>query len=154
MAHSPHTLFDSQGTDTAPIIASLTRLLAEYRGVGYGILYCHWNIKGPDFFDLHEQFEILYKEAIKQHDRIAERLAAYGVLAPIQSQVRTLPEKRDGREMASYVVEEVSYSIDVHRETLSLAKEIGDYGSIHFLEAHIYFLEQKRWMLQMFLSAS
>lgn len=38
----------------------------------------HWNVRGPLFFGLHEQFETLYLELAEHVDSIAERLSALG----------------------------------------------------------------------------
>ena len=43
---------------------------------------CHWNVRGPSFFSLHQAFEEQYSELFQAVDEIAERIRAKGSLAP------------------------------------------------------------------------
>ena len=42
----------------------------------------HWNVTGPHFHSLHEQFEDMYTELVQAIDAIAERIRALGFPAP------------------------------------------------------------------------
>ena len=37
---------------------------------------CHWNVRGPSFFSLHNAFELQYYELFVAVDEIAERIRA------------------------------------------------------------------------------
>ncbi len=56
----------------------------------------HWNVKGSDFIQLHELFDMLAKIPRKQSDKIAERATAMGGMAlgtvRMAAQNSTLPE--------------------------------------------------------------
>jgi starvation-inducible DNA-binding protein len=41
----------------------------------------HWNIEGPDFFELHKAFEKQYEEFLEAVDEIAERIRALDAYA-------------------------------------------------------------------------
>ncbi|MFV8472257.1 Dps family protein [Mycoplasma sp. 1458C] len=38
----------------------------------------HWNIKGADFFEIHEQLDKLYEDTTEQLDTVAEKLLMLG----------------------------------------------------------------------------
>ena len=64
--------------ETERIAESLNLLLANYSVYYQKLRNYHWNVQGSDFFDLHEQFEMLYTEALNSIDSIAERIRALG----------------------------------------------------------------------------
>ena len=43
--------------ETAEIVVSLNTLLANYQVFYNKLRNFHWNIEGPEFFELHEEFE-------------------------------------------------------------------------------------------------
>ena len=55
---------------------TLQALQADYTVFYHTMRDFHWNVTGPFFFTLHEQFEKLYRFAELTVDRIAERLRA------------------------------------------------------------------------------
>jgi len=54
-----------------PVVENLHDLLANYHIYYQNLRGCHWNIKGPHFFTLHEKFEELYTAAITTIDELA-----------------------------------------------------------------------------------
>ena len=42
----------------------------------------HWNVKGPLFTSLHQNFQVQYEELFLAVDEIAERIKALGEYAP------------------------------------------------------------------------
>ncbi len=42
----------------------------------------HWNVEGARFYDLHQLFEVQYKDLFEAVDAIAERIRALGEYAP------------------------------------------------------------------------
>lgn len=64
--------------ETADIVEPLNLLLANYHVHYQKLRNYHWNVKGPDFFDIHEQFEMQYNEAKLNIDDVAERIRVFG----------------------------------------------------------------------------
>ena len=60
----------------------LSRLLADSYTLYLKTHYFHWNVVGPHFKSLHEQFEAQYLELALAVDTIAERIRALGHEAP------------------------------------------------------------------------
>jgi starvation-inducible DNA-binding protein len=64
-----------------PLIDSLRLIVADtYAVIGQTHL-CHWNVRGPSFFSLHNAFEAQYNELFTAVDEVAERIRAKGALA-------------------------------------------------------------------------
>ena len=119
----------------------------------------HWNVKGMDFFQLHELFDTLAKVPRKQADNIAERATALGGMAlgtvRMAAQNSTLPEYPtetvEGREVVDVMVERWSAYAASTRAAVrrcqeldepttedlftELSREIDE--SLYFLEAHL-----------------
>src|SRR5689334_14433513 len=64
--------------ETNEISSALNEVLANYSVHYQKLRNYHWNVKGSDFFDLHEQFEQQYNEALENIDVIAERIRIFG----------------------------------------------------------------------------
>ncbi|MBI3652918.1 MAG: DNA starvation/stationary phase protection protein Dps [Acidobacteria bacterium] len=60
------------------IIALLNRQLADTFDLYSQTKQAHWNVKGEQFFQLHELFDKLATEALDYVDTIAERATALG----------------------------------------------------------------------------
>ena len=57
----------------------LLELLADSFVVYFKTHTYHWNIEGPDFFELHEEFENEYKTVASHIDIIAERIRVFNI---------------------------------------------------------------------------
>ncbi len=57
-------------------IKDLLQLQAEYTVFYLKMRAYHWNVVGPNFYTLHEQFEKLYRFADQAIDKIAELIKA------------------------------------------------------------------------------
>jgi starvation-inducible DNA-binding protein len=64
------------------IAAELGKLLADTYTLYLKTHSFHWNVVGPQFYDLHKLFEEQYSELAGAADEIAERIRALGVKAP------------------------------------------------------------------------
>ena len=56
------------------LATDLNELLANYQVYYQNLRGLHWNIKGKNFFQLHEKFEELYNDSQIKIDEIAERI--------------------------------------------------------------------------------
>ena len=59
---------------TEELIDELNILLSNYHIYYQRLRNFHWNIQGENFFELHEHFEKLYKDAQSKIDTLAERI--------------------------------------------------------------------------------
>src|SRR5688572_33158880 len=59
------------------ITYALNALLANYSVHYQKLRNYHWNVKGTDFFDLHQEFESQYNQSLEHIDEIAERIRIF-----------------------------------------------------------------------------
>lgn len=75
------TRIDIAPAARAETIALLNQQLADVLDLSSQARQAHWNVKGPQFFALHELFDKLAAELMDHADAIAERATALGGLA-------------------------------------------------------------------------
>jgi starvation-inducible DNA-binding protein len=90
------THIDLPETDREPLIELLNKRLADTADLYSQVKQAHWNVKGPDFFQLHQLFDQLAGEVFPYIDLIAERATALGGVATgtvrMAAASSTLPE--------------------------------------------------------------
>ncbi len=64
-----------------PVVKALHKLLADSYDLLAQTHVAHWNVEGPDFFQLHSAFQNQYEELFTAIDEIAERVRALGSYA-------------------------------------------------------------------------
>jgi len=146
-------------TETERIAIVLNELLANYSVHYQKLRNFHWNVKGQDFFDLHEQFEQQYNEARENIDAIAERIRVFGKTP--------LSTMRDYLEISEIKETSTDLKSDIMvRETLSdyrillqsmfavvdVAVDQNDSGTEEMVKKFINAIEKHHWMLSAFLS--
>jgi starvation-inducible DNA-binding protein len=62
----------------ASSISVLNQCLVDVTAMSMQLKDAHWNVKGIEFYQLHELFEDLYEEFEDHIDEIAERVSALG----------------------------------------------------------------------------
>ena len=71
----------------------------------------HWNVTGPQFYNLHETFENIYNELADDIDTIAERIRALGSNTPGTMkefwELSSLEEKADYYPVSQIMVQEI-----------------------------------------------
>jgi starvation-inducible DNA-binding protein len=119
----------------------------------------HWNVKGKDFFQLHELFDDLAEVVLAHVDAIAERATALGGYACGTARMATaaspLPEfpidATDGMEHVAALVERFGGYGEGNRKAIDTTTEAGDQDTadlfteisretdkaLWFLEAHL-----------------
>jgi starvation-inducible DNA-binding protein len=145
--------------ETEEITHHLNDLLANYSVHYQKLRNYHWNIKGPDFFDLHEQFERQYNEALKHIDDIAERIRIFGMtpLSTFKEYLETSRVKETGSLLsAELMVRELLSDYTVLLEymytVVNVALKNEDSGTEEMIKTFINQMEKHHWMLSAFLS--
>lgn len=114
----------------------------------------HWNIVGPNFRDLHRNFDDVVEIAREGSDTIAERMRALHV-APdgrtdVVSATTTLPELPAGEILSSDAVDLVVKSIEATTRTIREvhdAVDSADPSTADLLHELINKLEQQAWFI-------
>ena len=72
---------DIQESARVALITILNQRLADAIDLQLQMKQAHWNVKGPDFFQLHILFDQLAGEVFPFIDLVAERITALGGVA-------------------------------------------------------------------------
>lgn len=73
-----HTRIDVNADNRAELIALLNQQLANLNDLQSQCKHAHWNVKGMNFYGLHQLFDTLHELVEKNTDMVAERLTALG----------------------------------------------------------------------------
>lgn len=145
--------------ETEKISHALNELLANYSVHYQKLRNFHWNVKGSDFFDLHEQFEMQYNEALQHIDDIAERIRIFQEtpLSTMKEYLETSEIKETSAQLASdLMVREILSDYRILLEHMFSVVEIAagqnDSGTEEMIKVFIHNIEKHHWMLSAFLA--
>lgn len=138
---------------------ALNSLLADYEVFYQNLRGLHWNIKGREFFELHDKFEELYKDAFQKIDEIAERIQTLEGI-PLHTytdylQVSDIKEEKnihDGPKGVGIVVDNFRTLVKKERDILARAADAQDEGTVSLMSDYITETEKTLWMLNSYLS--
>ncbi len=143
----------------AKVVDALQQLLADYQVYYTNLRGFHWNVKGKDFFVLHEQYEKMYDDAAEKIDEIAERILMLdGVPAHNFSKYLQLSKVQEtayvsaGDEGLKNVIDTISYFIASERTIIKLAQENDDEATVAQMSDYIKEQEKFMWMMAAYYS--
>ena len=140
------------------VVKILNEQLSDWNLLFVKLHNYHWNVKGSDFFTLHEKFEELYNEAAGHIDEVAERILALGEV-PAGSfkeylDLSTLKEatgKENSREMVEQIVADFKIVIASAKNGIDLAGDADDETTVDLLTQIHVSLEKHVWLFTAFL---
>ncbi|MEX0709759.1 MAG: DNA starvation/stationary phase protection protein Dps [Chloroflexota bacterium] len=154
--HSFRTSVDIPTADRAKISAVLNQHLADAFDLWSQAKQAHWNVKGPDFWQLHKLFDEVADEAAAWVDQLAERVTALGGYANgtvrMAAATSTLPEFptdiSDSMDFVSAVGARLATFTNAARAAIDRADKLGDADTADLLteisrcaDKYLYFLE-------------
>jgi starvation-inducible DNA-binding protein len=147
-----------QGT-REQVIAVLNQQLADTFDLYSQAKQAHWNVKGMNFFQLHELFDELAAPLLDYADMIAERITALAGLARGTARMSAASSTLDefpadvveGEEFVELLIDRFAAYAASTRKAIDSTDELGDMGtsdlfteivrgvdkSLYFLEAHV-----------------
>lgn len=145
--------------ESAEITENLNRIIANYQVFFRKLQNFHWNIKGGDFFEVHEITEGLYKKSLENIDSLAERVRVFNnvpvyktdditKIAVIEESEHTL----SGEMMINEIINDFGILFSFIIDTYEAANQNGDIGTMHMLSKMIQDIETDHWKLASFLS--
>lgn len=144
--------------DCKKIAEKLNVLLANYSIFYQNTRGAHWNIKGEQFFTLHEKFEELYTGIGAKIDEIAERILTLGYTPKHNyseyisvSTIKESQEVSDGNKCVEIILDSLRIVIELQREILDISDEANDEGTNGLVSGYITEQEKEAWMYQAFL---
>jgi starvation-inducible DNA-binding protein len=139
--------------ETAEIVVILNKIIANYTVHYHKLRKFHWNVEGPNFFELHQQFELEYEHAKEIIDVLAERIRVFGVKTnyTLKQYIELSDVKEVDKEMTSLeMVHEVLKDFNIlHADLLeasNYALNAGDVATEEILTDIIRDLEKRHWM--------
>ncbi len=155
------TRIDLPESERQPMVELLNARLADTADLYSQIKQAHWNVKGPNFFQLHLLFDQLAGELFPFIDTIAERTTALGGVATgtvrMAAAGSVLPEYPldavEGQRHLTALIERYALFTASIRKAIDVADENHDRSSadlfteisrladkqMWFLEAHVQF---------------
>ncbi len=116
----------------------------------------HWNVKGPQFFQLHELFDKLAEEVEDQVDTLAERATSLGGhargtvrLAAAASRLSEYPaESTSGRQHLEALTVRFAALARTTRAAIDTASTLGDAGTADLFTEVSRALDKALWFLE------
>lgn len=144
--------------DCKNIAEKLNVLLANYSIFYQNARGVHWNIKGDQFFTLHEKFEEIYTGIGAKIDEIAERILTLGFTPNHNfsdyAKVATITENQeveDGKKCVENLLESFRIVIELQRELLDITGDANDEGTNALMSDYITEQEKDIWMYNAYL---
>jgi starvation-inducible DNA-binding protein len=138
------------------MVTLLNQQLADTTDLYTQTKQAHWNVRGPEFFQLHELFDQIAEAVESYTDLIAERATALGGEAAgtvrMAAQSSRIPEYptglRRGLQHVEALVERYGNYAASTRKAIDEATEAGDDGTADMfteisrgIDKHLWFLE-------------
>ncbi|WP_117883335.1 Dps family protein [Aureibaculum luteum] len=141
------------------LATELNGLLANYQIYYQNLRGLHWNIKGKNFFQLHEKFEELYNDSQLKIDEIAERILTLES-TPLHTfddytELSKVPVGKNiskDVEAVTLVVTSLKQLIQIERVILDKSGEADDEGTNAMMSDFISEQEKTVWMLKAWLA--
>jgi starvation-inducible DNA-binding protein len=144
--------------DSADLVDNLNGLLANFQIYYQSLRGLHWNIKGKNFFELHEKYEEFYTDSLVKIDDIAERiLTLQGKPLHTFTDYINRATVPVGKEIANdvegvnLVVISLSELLTIERVILNISEEVEDEGTNSMMSDIIAEQEKTIWMLNSWL---
>jgi starvation-inducible DNA-binding protein len=156
MATLHRTRIDIPEDQRTRLVDLLNARLADTLDLASQVKYAHWNVKGNDFFQLHELFDELAESLREFADTIAERAAALGGRADgtlrQAAERSTIPEYPtdvvDGPDHVAALADRYAAYAAAVRQAADEAEKLGDMATndlfievARTVDKHLWFLE-------------
>lgn len=150
------TSIDVPAEPRAEMIAILNQQLADTADLTSQLKQAHWNVKGRDFYQLHELFDELAAETIEWQDLIAERatiLGGYATgtirMAAANSRLPEFPaDAVEGMDCVRALVERFANYCATTRAGIDRTDELGDPSTADLLTEVSRGADKALWFLE------
>lgn len=137
------------------VAAELSKVLADSYAVYQKTHGYHWNVRGPEFFALHNLLEQQYREQWEALDEIAERIRGLGELAPQGyaafanlTSIKDGDPEKDAKAMLEELMRDHETVVATARQALKVADEDGDDVTADLMTQRLAAHEKAAWMLR------
>lgn len=138
------------------VIEQLKQTQADAHALYIKMHNYHWNIKGMDFFPVHDHTEKIYNKMSELYDDTAERVLQLGAkpyltAKELASATKIEDEQKDSfnsKEVVAAIVKEYEYLLEEFKKLSQAASEEDDKTTEAFADDHVAELEKDLWMLK------
>ncbi len=157
---TPAPMFPTHNDLPGEVRAAMTGLcnvqLADTTDLYTQVKQSHWNVKGRDFFQLHELFDDLAARLLEHADLIAERATALGGkaqgtarMAVASSRLPELPDDIDeGMAYVQALVERYGLYAATTRAAIDQADDAGDQDTADLFTEVSRAVDKDLWFLE------
>lgn len=117
--------------------------------------YFHWNVEGPNFYQLHELFGDIYQEVHDNIDLFAEQIRSVKGYTPgslsrfsMLSQIDDELSVPSADEMVKELLYDSEKMSEMFRVLFQLSEEYKEYGLNDFIGSRISAHKKHSWMLR------
>lgn len=137
------------------VITQLNQLQADSHALFVKFHDYHWNVRGMQFFAIHEYTETAYDQMSDLFDDLAERTLQLGGKAITCQKALLETAKAPKLTQDSYTAQDVISAMKEAYEYLrtefvklrQYADEAGDFGTVAIAEENVAHLEKALWMI-------
>lgn len=155
------TRIDISDHDRRPMIDLLNERLADTADLYSQIKQAHWNVKGLNFYQLHELFDQLAEEVFPFIDLIAERATALGGVAlgtaRMTASSSSLPEypveATEGREHLKALIDRYAAYTSSIRKAIDTADDHNDKDTADIFTEISRTVDKQLWFLEAHLQS-
>jgi len=156
MAKSFQTSIDLSEKVRETMIGLLNQQLADTFDLATQVKQAHWNVKGLQFFQLHELYDEMHDELVGFVDMIAERATALGGTAlgtaRMAAAATRLPEcpeiLGDSRKSIEIVAQRYAHLGKSTRAAIDAADEVSDKDTADLFTEVSRELDKRLWFLE------
>lgn len=138
------------------VVAILNQSLAASLDLKTQTKQAHWNVKGKDFFQLHELFDEMAGEIEEYVDMVAERITALGGtalgtarVAADKSILKEYPlDAIDGEEHVTALADRYAAYAKHVREAIDTADDLGDADTADLYTEISRTIDKRLWFLE------
>jgi starvation-inducible DNA-binding protein len=117
--------------------------------------FCHWNVEGINFQELHALFEKIYTEVYDSIDDFAEKIRACGGYAPssntrfnVLSMIDDTTDVMPAEAMVHELLQDSDNMVTILKRVYDIAEAEGEHGFSNFLAERMDAFRKHSWMLR------
>lgn len=156
------TRIDMPAETRLQVIAVLNQTLASTLDLKTQVKQAHWNVKGMDFYQLHELFDEMATELEEYIDLVAERVTALGGLAmgtariaATQSELPEYPlDILDGKDHVTALADRYATYAKSLRADIDKTGGLGDADTADLYTEVSRSIDKRLWFLEAHLQTS
>lgn len=140
--------------NTSSITEKLLSLLVNLYSLALKTQNYHWNITGPNFYEVHTLLGKQYNQFVKTIDSLAEHIRTYGIKIPANfkafSKLNKLPEpdeNLDYKSMMRHLLEDNKALFQMLVDCIKIAEVNSNYTTVDLLSDMLLIHEKNIWVL-------